>query len=370
MPKEGRKGPVRYAVVGLGHIAQVAVLPGFSNAKNSELAGLVSGSPEKLRVLGRRYGVKNLWSYGKYRECVRSGEIDAVYIALPNDMHHRFAIEAAEAGVHVLCEKPLAVTARDCQEMIRAAQNNRVKLMTAYRLHCEETNLRAAELVASGKIGEPRYFNSCFSYVITDADNIRLKRKRGGGTLYDIGVYCLNAARHIFRAEPVEVFAYSVSSGALFREVDETSACVLRFPGERLAKFTCSFGAEDVDYYEVVGTKGSLRVEPAFEYTGELGWRLKVGEKETKKSFTPRDQFGAEITYFSECVLRNRQPEPSGEEGLIDVRVVEALYESARSGKPVRLAKFPRKSRPELSQQIKRPPVKEPKVIKAESPHD
>ena len=170
--------------------------------------------------------------------------------------------------------------------------------------------------------------------------------------------------------EPLEVFAFSAGSGGLFKEVDEMSACVLRFPGERLATFTASFGAEDVDYYEVVGAKGSLRVEPAFEYVGELSWRLKVGEKETEKSFASRDQFGAEISYFSDCILNNRQPEPSGEEGLIDVKIIEALYESAKNGRPVRLPKFKRRQRPQLSQHLKLPPVKEPSIVKVDSPHD
>lgn len=364
-------GKVRYAVVGLGHIAQVAVLPAFAHARRSELTGLVSGSPKKLQLLGRKYGVEQLWSYDQYEECLHSGTIDAVYIALPNDMHRDFTIRAAEAGIHILCEKPLAVTARDCQEMIRAAARKRVKLMTAYRLHHEETNLRAAALVASGKIGEPRYFNSCFSFQVTDEKNIRLKRKRGGGTLYDIGIYCLNAARYIFHAEPTEVCAFSANNGqARFREIDEMTACVFRFPGERLATFTTSFGAADADYYEVVGTKGSLRVEPAFEYVGELGWTLKIGEKEQEKKFAPRDQFGAEISYFSECVLKGRTPEPSGEEGLIDVQIIEALYQSAKTGRPVKLPRFPRKERPSLSHELKLPAVKEPRVIEADSPHD
>jgi glucose-fructose oxidoreductase len=184
-------------------------------------------------------------------------------------------------------------------------------------------------------------------------------------------VYCLNAARHIFQAEPTEVFAYSANSGAkLFREVDESTAVVLRFPNERLATFTTSFGAADADYYEVVGTKGSLRVEPAFEYVGELSFKLKVGEKEEEKKFAPRDQFGAEISYFSECILKGREPEPSGVEGLIDVQIVEAIYRSAKSGRPVKLPKFPKKPRPNMKQQIKLPPVKKPEVIEADSPHD
>jgi glucose-fructose oxidoreductase len=231
--------------------------------------------------------------------------------------------------------------------------------------------LRAVDIVRSGKIGEPRYYNSCFSFQVTDPDNIRLKRKRGGGTLYDIGVYCLNAARYIFRAEPIEVFAFSANNGEKrFREIDEMSAVLMRFPGERLATFTTSFGAGDADYYEVIGTKGSLRVEPAFEYVGELSYKLKIGEKEQEKKFAPRDQFGAEISYFSNCILKGKEPEPSGLEGLIDVQIVEALYQSAKTRKPIKLPKFPEKPRPTLAQQIKLPPIKKPEVIKADSPHD
>ena len=375
MPTQSRKNPssgqVRFAVVGLGHIAQVAILPAFRHARNSNLAGLVSGSPAKLKKLAKKYDVRNTWSYGEYEDCLQSGAIDAVFIALPNDMHPEYAVRAARAGIHVLCEKPLAVRRHDCDEMIRAARRSRVKLMTAYRLHNEQTNLCASELVASGKLGEPRFFNSCFSFQVTDPDNIRLKRKRGGGTLYDIGIYCLNAARYLFRAEPVEVFAMSANNGEKrFREIDEMTSVILRFPGDRLATFTTSFGAGDSDYYEVVGTKGSLRVEPAFEYVGELSYTLKVGEKEQRKTFAARDQFGAEISYFSNCILKGREPEPSGVEGLIDVQIIEALYHSARTRKPVKLPKFPRKARPTLDQEIKLPPVKKPEVIKADSPHD
>jgi predicted dehydrogenase len=375
MPTPSRKkrssGKIRYAVVGLGHIAQVAILPAFKHARNSTLAGLVSGSPKKLKRIATKYGMQNTWSYEEYDDCLHSGAIDAVFIALPNDLHHKYTIRAARAGIHVLCEKPLAVTRGDCDEMIRTASKNRVKLMTAYRLHNEETNLCASELVASGKLGEPRFFNSCFSFQVTDPDNIRLKRKRGGGTLYDIGIYCLNAARYIFRAEPTEVFACSANNGEKrFREIDEMTSVVMRFPGERLATFTTSFGAGDSDYYEVVGTKGSLRVEPAFEYVGELSYTLKIGEKEQEKTFAARDQFGAEISYFSDCILKGREPEPSGVEGRIDVQIIEALYKSAKSRKPVKLPKFPQKSRPNSDQQIKLPPVKKPEVIKADSPHD
>ena len=374
MPKKSSakpRGKIRYAVVGLGHIAQVAVLPAFAHLRNSELVGLVSGTPKKLKALAKKYQVPNTWSYEEYQECLESGEIDAVFIALPNDMHREYTIRAAKAGIHILCEKPLAVTAKDCQAMIDAARKNRVKLMTAYRLHFEETNLRAIDLVANGKIGEPRYFNAGFSFQVTDPDNIRLQKARGGGTLYDIGVYCINAARYLFQAEPEEVFAYSTKGReSRFKEVDEMSAAVLRFPKDRMAVFTTSFGSGDVDFCEVVGTKGSLRLDPAYEYSEPLSWKLKVEGKEQEKTFPTRDQFGAEISYFSDCVLKGKDPEPSGEEGLIDVAIVEALYKSAATGKPVRMGQLPKKGRPSLKQEIHLPAVKKPKVIETDSPHD
>ena len=360
------RGPIRYAVVGLGHISQGAVLPAFGHLENSKLTGLVSGTPRKLKTLAKKYGVEHTWSYDEYQDCLESGEIDAVFIGLPNDMHRDFTVRAAQAGIHVLCEKPLAVTARDCQRMIDAARKNKVRLMTAYRLHFEETNLRAVDLVSGGKIGEPRYFSAGFSFQVTDPANIRLQAERGGGTLYDIGIYCINAARYFFQAEPEEVFAYS-SSGRepRFDEVDEMTAAVLRFPGERTAVFTTSFGSADSDFCEAVGTKGSLRLEPAYEYSEPLSWTLKTNGKEQKKTFPTRDQFGAEISYFSDCILEGREPEPSGEEGLIDVAIIEALYKSAASGKPVRLGKLPKKPRPTLKQEIHLPPVKRPKMVEA-----
>src|SRR5687768_6136489 len=172
-----RRKPIRYAVVGLGHIAQVAVLPAFAHArKNSILAALVSDDEEKRQELGQLYGVERTFTYAQYDDCLASGEIDAVYIALPNNMHREYTERAARAGIHVLCEKPMAQTKEDCEAMIGAAEDNHVKLMIAYRLHFEESNLRAIETVKSGKLGEPRIFISDFTMQVTDRDNIRLKK--------------------------------------------------------------------------------------------------------------------------------------------------------------------------------------------------
>jgi predicted dehydrogenase len=363
------KKKIRYAVVGLGYIAQIAVLPAFANAKkNSELAALVSDDPEKLSTLSQKYNVNSTYSYEEYDQCLRSGEIDAVYIALPNHLHHEYTVRAAQAGIHVLCEKPMAVTDVECIEMIRACDESRAKLMIAYRLHFDKANLAAIEVVRSGKIGEPRIFNSVFTMQVVDEDNIRLKSTTGGGTVYDIGIYCLNAARYLFQDEPVEVIAATANSGdARFSEVEEMTSAVLRFPGDRLASFTCSFGAADVSSYEIVGTEGSLRLDPAYEYAGELKYTLKVKGKERERTFPQRDQFGPELLYFSNCVLTDEEPEPSGLEGLTDVRIIQAIYESAETRRPVRL-ELAKESYPDQSQEISAPAVKEPELVKAASP--
>jgi predicted dehydrogenase len=366
---------IRYAVVGLGYIAQAAVLPAFRNArKNSRLAALVSGNPRKLKSLGKKYGVKNLYSYDQYDQMLRSGEIDAVYIALPNSMHAEYTVRAADAGIHVLCEKPMAVTEDECLQMLQAAQRNNIKLMIAYRLHFDPANLDAIKIVNSAKFGEARAFQSEFSFYIKDPENIRLKRDVGGGTVYDIGIYCINAARYLFRAEPIEVFAFSVPPGTKndprFNEVDEMTTAVMRFPNERFASFTCSFGAADTATYRVVGTKGELCVDSAYEYVEPIVHYLTINGKTKTKKYPRHDQFAPELLHFSQCILRDLQPEPSGDEGLIDVRIIEALYHSAQIGQPVSLNVFPPDSRPGPEHEIRRPPVREPKLVEAGSPSE
>ena len=357
---------VRYAVVAMGHIAQVAVLPAFAHAnRNSQLVALVSDDPTKLELLSKKYRVGQTFSYDEYEACLE--QVDAVYIALPNSMHAEYTIRAANKGVHVLCEKPMAVTTEDCQRMIDACRDNRVKLMIGYRLHFEEINLKAVELVRRCNIGQPKFFNSSFSMTVT-ADNIRMKKALGGGTLYDIGIYCINAARYLFRAEPTEVMAVSVNSGLeRLKEIDETTGAVLRFDGDRVATFVTSFNAADVASYRIVGTKGHLHVEPAYEYALGLAYELTVNDKTTRKRIGKRDQFAPELLHFSDCIREKRQPEPSGEEGLQDVRIVEALYHSAKTRKAVSIAPYVERKRPSGRQRILRPGVRKPDLIKVES---
>ena len=273
---------VRYAVVGLGHIAQVAILPAFANARrNSRLAALVSDNAVKRKELSAKYGVEHAYSYEQFDECLQSGAIDAVYIALPNHLHCEYTARAARAGVHVLCEKPLAVTEEECVHMAQAAREAQVKLMTAYRLHFERANLEALEVARSGRIGEARLFSSDFTMHVVPG-NIRVKRATGGGVLYDIGIYCINAARALFGDEPIEALA---SAAGVRGEVEESVSAMLRFPGERVAAFTCSFGAAKVSAYRVIGNKGDLLVEPAYEYSVALKHRLTLDGETHERRF-------------------------------------------------------------------------------------
>jgi glucose-fructose oxidoreductase len=196
--------------------------------------------------------------------------------------------------------------------------------------------------------------------------NIRVRREMGGGVLYDIGICCINAARSLFRDEPTEVRA---AGAGVIGDVEESVSALLRFPNERLASFTCSFGATKVSEYRLVGTKGELAVDPAYEYARPLEHRLSMdGNVVSERRFAKRDQFAPELLYFSDCVLQNRDPEPSAEEGLADVRIIRALYESMESGRPVELAPFQRRERPSLEQEIRRPPIEKPSVIHAQAP--
>src|ERR1051326_5516850 len=374
---------VRYAVVGLGHIAQVAVLPAFGNARrNSRLAALVSGDPGKLEELGAKYHVDPRYSYERYDEMLKSGEVDAVYIATPNSLHAEYAIRAAQAGLHVLVEKPMAVTEEQCERMAEAARSAGVKLMVAYRLHFERANLEAIEVARSGRIGEPRIFTSTFTMQVVPG-NIRLQHALGGGALYDIGIYCINAARGLFGDEPVEARAMAAGSVG---DVEETLSAVLRFPGERCAAFTCSSGAPDfsesrvtgtrgeialgadVSEYRVTGTKGDLALEPAYEYAVALQHRLTINGERKERRFAKRDQFAPELLYFSDCVLKNHAPEPGPEEGLADIRIIRALYRSAQSGQPVELAPYEKRGRPGLEQETRRPPIDKPRTVHTQAP--
>jgi predicted dehydrogenase len=295
-------------------------------------------------------------------------DVDAAYIAVPNSRHRELVERCAQAGVHVICEKPMATSASDCERMIRACDENDVRLMVAYRLHFESANLRAIQVASTGRVGELRFFSSTFGQQVREGD-IRTQADLGGGALFDMGIYCVNAARNLFRAEPEEVYAVQLSGrDARANGVDETTTAILRFSDNRIAQITASLGSADVDEYRIVGTKGDLRVEPAYTYVEERMHHLTLDGNTKTEKFPRSDQFAPELLHFAECIDTGDDPEPSGEEGLADVRVLEAIITSARDRRPVKLEAFSRSERPGPYLEMRKPPVKKPQTVHAPSP--
>lgn len=354
---------VRYAVVGTGWISQIAFMPGIPQTGNSEMTAIVSGNPGNAAKLASFYGIQHVYNYEQYDDMLKSGHVDAVYIALPNSMHADYTIRAARAGIHALVEKPLAVNAAECEAMIRAADSAGVWLMTAYRLHSEPGTIEAMDIIRRGEIGDPRLFSSVFSFPVK-LGNHRLKAEHWGGPLQDIGVYCVNAVRHLFGTEPTEAIATidRPPGDPRFTEVEETVSATLRFPGGRLGHFTASFGGDDLDQYRVVGTEGQIEVSPGFRLDRAIRLTLTRGGKTVEKVFPQYDQFSGQAAYFSDCILRGERPEPDGGDGLADVVVMRAIEDAARSGRPQPIALPPRDRHP-IADMARRFPVVERRLM-------
>ncbi|HEY0254416.1 MAG TPA: Gfo/Idh/MocA family oxidoreductase, partial [Kofleriaceae bacterium] len=358
-----RAPKLRMAVIGQGYFAQAAILPAIEQLEDVELTALISGSPHKLHELGERYGVRSLVTYDQIDTLFASGKVDAVYIAVPNDLHAQTAILAARHGIHVLCEKPMAPTDAECLQMIKACEAKRVKLMIAYRLHFESANLVAVELARGGEIGEPRMFSSTFTQQVREG-NVRVQPRRGAGPIFDVGIYCINAARYLFRAEPTEVMAMRFASkDSRFKSVDEAMSVTLRFPGDRVAQLSCSFGAHERSYYELIGSEGMLSLTNAYDYTKAQCLHVDGKHGVQTRTFEKRDQIAAEVEYFARCIRDDVEPEPGGWEGLADIRIIQAAQVSARFGRSVPIDPLPRRSRPDLGQAISVGPHGPPTLV-------
>jgi predicted dehydrogenase len=361
-----KRNKVRYAVVGGGWIAQAAFMPGVSHTGNSEMTALISGDPEKIRVLGDRYKVRS-WRYEQYAEALASGEFDAVYIALPNDKHCEYAVPALQAGVHVLLEKPMATSEADCEAIMAAARESGAKLMVAYRLHFEQATLDAIKLIRSGRIGTPRLFSSVFTQHVA-ASNHRAKHGYWAGPVTDMGPYPINAARMIFGTEPTEVSAMGMRDAELPFDFDHTVSVTLRFPGDRLAQFTVSYAGNPVGQYRVVGDKGDLELNPGYTFGSGLKHHLTVGEASSEREYPATDQFGGELRYFSRCILDNTAPEPDGAEGLADVRILCAIERALATGNRETIRGAGAAHAPPSSQAEQLPAVDSPDLVDAAAP--
>jgi predicted dehydrogenase len=361
---------VRYAIVGLGDIAQEALMPGVSHTGNSEITALVSGDPEKLSALGERYDVEHRYTYDEFPQLLASGEIDAIYLATPNWRHAEFAVPALKTGIHVLCEKPLEVSAAKCREIIAASETSGAKLMTAYRLHFEPATLDAIRRIRAGELGELVAFTSCFAQMV-DPANHRATSGIEAGPIFDMAPYPINAIRSLFGAEPLEVVSATGTRHPQSRctDFDDTVAVTLRMPGDRLAQFTVSYYANTISSFLVAGTEGSIQMSPAFGYGDPLEQYRQIGEKKTHEAFKATDQFGGELKYFSDCILNDRTAEPDGEEGLADLLVIEAIVEALKSGGAVKIEPLARTRRIDPDAQEERlSGVSTPEPVNASSP--
>jgi len=364
--KQVKDRKVRYAVVGAGWIAQSAFMPGVEHTGNSEITALVSGDETKRKTLASRYDIHKTYAYEQYDEMLGSGEVDAVYLATPNDRHVDLAVRTLNAGIHLLLEKPMAVSVAECDRISAAAAASKAKLMVAYRLHFEPITLEILERIRAGKIGTLRAFTSTFTQHVA-ASNHRAKNGFWAGPVADMGPYPINAVRNIFAAEPVEVFAAGTKGEEAFNFHD-TVAVTLRFEGDRIANFTVSYATEPIGEYTVAGTSGWIQANPAYTFHDAIAMKSSVNEKEDAKEGKRTDQFGGETKYFSDCILEGRMPEPDGDEGLRDVRVIAAIEESLRTGAVVKLPPMPSRRGPAKLQEMTLSAVKEPELVNAFAP--
>ncbi len=337
-PPENKLG---FAIVGLGSLAINQILPAFAHCRHARVTALVSGDAAKAKTLATAYGVpaSGLYSYDSYDRLGDNPDVDIVYVVLPNSMHPEYTVRAHRAGKHVLCEKPMANTPQDCETMIAAAGAAGKKLMIGYRLRYEPYNMAMIDMVRKAEFGKTKVILCEAGFSIGDPKQWRLnKTLAGGGSLMDIGIYALNAARYLSGEEPtaVNAFSYTTPGDPRFSAgVEETINFQLRFPSGILANCVSSYGV-GLNRFRVHAEKAAFQLEPALSYS-DLRMQVIRGGVVELRSLPERNQFALEMDHMAECVKGNTEPRTPGEEGLRDLRAMMAIYEAARSGQTVAL---------------------------------
>ncbi|KQM56655.1 glucose-fructose oxidoreductase [Sphingomonas sp. Leaf208] len=333
-----------YAIVGLGYYGLQTILPQFVNCEHSRVTALVSGDRAKALATATKYGVpeRSIYTYADFDRIRDNPDVDIVYVCLPNSMHAEYTIRAAKAGKHVMCEKPMAISIAECEAMIRASKTAGKKLMIGYRCHFEPFNLEAMRLAKTGAAGKIRYVRSEHGFVQGDPNKWRLKRAlSGGGSLMDMGIYSLQAARYMTGEEPIAVTARESTDrrDPRFREVEDMIEWTLEFPSGAIAGCQSMYSANQ-NHILLMGDKGRIELEPATRYDGNKMWTGRDGRETAITSPPPgpgKTQFAGQLDHLAECILDGREPIVSGEEGLRDMRIVEAIYRSVREGRTVKL---------------------------------
>jgi predicted dehydrogenase len=333
---------IGYAVVGLGSIAEISVLPAFRHSKKCKLVALVSHDQKRAKQLGAKFGVgaNACYGYENYDQCLHHPEVDAVFIASVNGAHAEQTIRAAAAGKHVLCEKPLATTVEECERMVETCKEKQVHLMTAYRKYFEPGSVALKKLITSGKLGRLRHMFSTYTEAVDPKKAWQLDRRRaGGGSLMDIGIYCVNTMRWLAGNSPVEATAHAwTDDPKRFAEVEDSIAFHLAHPEGLVCQGTSSYSAKAASFVQVHGDKGWAALNPAFAFEEERRLFGKIQGRWFEQKFKVMDEFVLEIDYFADCIRRRRDPEADGMEGLRDIATIQAIYQSARENRTVRIA--------------------------------
>lgn len=320
---------LRWGVISTANIGRWAVNPAIQASANGELLAVASRDADTAREFAEQWNIPS--SYGSYAELLDDDDIDAVYIPLPNSMHCEWTIKAAQAGKHVLCEKPLGLTESECLEMGKAASDNGVKFMEAFMYRFHPRTQRIHEMIREGVVGDLKMIHGVFTFHLKNSNNIRWQPEFGGGALMDVGCYCINVSRTMVGAEPQEVQAFATwaSTG-----VDDMMTGSLRFPGNILASFECGLNTKRRESYEVGGTEASLRIADAFlPGTDDVVIEeLRDGEEPVIHTVPGVDEYQCMVEHFADCVLHDKQPRYPADEAARNMRVIEALYESVRSG--------------------------------------
>jgi predicted dehydrogenase len=367
---------VRYAIVGVGDIAQEDMMPGVEHTGNSKITALVTSDRVKAEKVGEEYGVEATYSYEQFEAALNSGLFDAIYLATPNWRHAEFIIPALRAGIHVLTEKPLEVSTAKCREILKAKDESEAKLMVGYRLHFEPGTLDTIDKIRSGVLGEVHLFASTFTQLV-DLANHRVHHGKLAGPVMDMGPYPVNAARYVFEDEPEEVVSAvgtKHSESGFDQDFFDTVAVTLRFSRNRLAQFNLSYFGNPTNSFIAVGTKGSIQLNPSYTFGAPFKQTMVIGEEKKEESFKNTDHFGGEMKYFSNCILKNEAPEPDGEEGFADVRVLEGIMKALESGKstalePIVLETFRRSRRIDTeTQRMSLSAVSTPELVHASNP--
>lgn len=327
VPKQKQR--LGIALVGLGYYSTDLLAPALQETKNCYLAGIVTGTPEKAKTWQEKYGIKpaNTYNYDNFDKIADNDEIDIIYVVLPNAMHAEYVIRAAKAGKHVICEKPMALNVKECEAMIKACKDNDRQLSIGYRLQFEPHTQEIMRIGKEKVFGPIQMVSAGSGYREGRADHWKVNKAMGGGAMMDMGVYSLQAARYATGEEPISVSAQTFTTRPeIFKEVDETTMFQLEFPSGAVANLHTSFGM-NMNYLHTTAEDGWYKFDPFSAYRG-----LQGVSKDGPIEFPQINQQAAQMDEVAYCIMNNQPMRVPGEEGLRDMKVVEAIYASIKQG--------------------------------------